>query len=80
MVDELKIVITAHSQSTKLTKTAITDFKHGITNIIKPELGLKIALCNSQNFSDEIKQYNQRLDVINARIDQKRGNRRIQQK
>lgn len=71
LVDELKIVITAHSQSTKLTKTAITDFKHGITNIIKPELGLKIALCNSQNFSDEIKQYNQRLDVINARIDQK---------
>lgn len=71
LVDELKIVVTEHSQSTKLTKTAISNFKHGITNIIKPELGLKITLCNSQIFSDEIKQYNERLDVINTRIDQK---------
>jgi hypothetical protein len=71
LVDELKNVITQHSQSTKTIKTKITQFKDKITDTIKPSLGLKIALCNSQNFSDKIKQLNQRLDVLNGRISEK---------
>lgn len=71
LVEDLKNIITYHSQSTKVVKTNISTFKNQITDAIKPSLGLKIALCNSQSFSDNIKQLNQRLDVLNGRISEK---------
>ncbi|WP_419712071.1 alpha-xenorhabdolysin family binary toxin subunit A [Pseudomonas sp. NFX224] len=73
LVEELKTVIAQHSKSTQKIKKEITDFKHGITNTIKPELGLKITLCNSQNFSNEIKDLNDRLEIINKRISEKQS-------
>ncbi|POF42589.1 hypothetical protein B0D71_06725 [Pseudomonas laurylsulfativorans] len=71
LIEELKTVITEHSKSTQTTKSQITLFKHEITNSLKPALGLKIALCNSHNFDEEIKAFNERLDILNQRIDEK---------
>lgn len=71
LVEELKTVITEHSQSTQNTKNSITEFKHGLTNVIKPEVGLKIALANSRDLGAETQLYNQRLDLINIRIAEK---------
>lgn len=71
LVDQLKIVITEHSASTQTTKAKITEFKHEISNSLKPALGLKIALCNSHNFNEEIKLFNERLDILNQRINEK---------
>ncbi|WP_223454137.1 MULTISPECIES: alpha-xenorhabdolysin family binary toxin subunit A [unclassified Pseudomonas] len=71
LVDELKTVITEHSASTQITKAQITEFKREISNSLKPALGLKIALCNSNNFNEEIKLLNDRLDILNQRINEK---------
>lgn len=71
LVDELKIVITKHSASTQTTKAQITEFKREISNSLKPALGLKIALCNSHNFNEEIKLLNESLDTLNQRINEK---------
>lgn len=71
LVDELKTVITEHSASTQITKAQITEFKREISNSLKPALGLKIALCNSNNFNEEIKLLNDQLDILNQRINEK---------
>lgn len=71
LVDELKTVITEHSASTQTTKAQITEFKREISNSLKPALGLKIALCNSNNFNEEIKLLSNRLDILNQRINEK---------
>ncbi|WP_095148484.1 alpha-xenorhabdolysin family binary toxin subunit A [Pseudomonas sp. Irchel s3a18] len=71
LVSELKTVITEHSQSTQTTKTKTTEFKRTITNTLKPALGLKIALINSRNVNKEIKELNERLDILNQRINEK---------
>lgn len=71
LVNDLKKVITDHSQSTTTTKTKTTEFKRTITNTLKPELGLKIALINSRNVNKEIKELNERLDILNQRINEK---------
>ncbi len=71
LVGELKTVITGHSASTQITKAQITEFKREISNSLKPALGLKIALCNSNNFNEEIKLLNDRLDILNQRINEK---------
>ncbi len=71
LVDELKTVITEHSASTQTTKAQITEFKREISNSLKPALGLKIALCNSNNFNEEIKLLSDRLDILNQRINEK---------
>ena len=71
LVDELKTVITEHSASTQTTKAQISEFKREISNSLKPALGLKIALCNSNNFNEEIKLLNESLDILNQRINQK---------
>ena len=71
LVDELKTVITEHSASTQTTKAQITEFKREISNSLKPALGLKLALCNSHNFNEEIKLLNESLDILNQRINQK---------
>ncbi|WP_353742095.1 alpha-xenorhabdolysin family binary toxin subunit A [Pseudomonas fluorescens] len=71
LVDELKTVITEHSASTQTTKAQITEFKHEISNSLKPALGLKITLCNSHNFNVEIQLLNDRLDTLNQRINEK---------
>ncbi|MNQ74220.1 hypothetical protein D3C85_889740 [compost metagenome] len=71
LVDQLKTVITEHSASTQTTKAQITEFKREISNSLKPALGLKIALCNSNNFNEEIKLLSNRLDILNQRINEK---------
>ncbi|MGO4308727.1 alpha-xenorhabdolysin family binary toxin subunit A [Pseudomonas sp. KB_15] len=71
LVEELKTVITEHSASTQITKTRISEFKREISNSLKPALGLKIALCNSHNFDEEIKLLNERLETLNQRINEK---------
>lgn len=71
LVDELKTVITEHSASTQTTKAQITEFKREISNSLKPALGLKLALCNSHNFNEEIRQLNEDLDSLNQRINEK---------
>jgi len=71
LIEELKEVITEHSTSTQLTKTRISEFKREISNSLKPSLGLKIALCNSHNFDKEIKFLNERLEILNQRINEK---------
>lgn len=71
LVSELKTVISDHSQSTQNVKTKLTTFKHGITNIIKPALGVKIALCASHDFNSDIIKLNEKLDLINQRINEK---------
>lgn len=71
LVEELKAVITEHSASTQITKAQITEFKWKISNSLKPALGLKIALCNSRNFDVEIKLLNERLEILNQRINGK---------
>jgi len=73
LVEELKTVITQHSQSTQETKAKITKFKHDITNTIKPALDLKVSLCKSQGFSDDIKDLNASLDIITRRIGEKQS-------
>ncbi|WP_223448120.1 MULTISPECIES: alpha-xenorhabdolysin family binary toxin subunit A [Pseudomonas] len=71
LVDELKTVITEHSASTQTTTAKISEFKQEITNSLKPALGLKIALCNSHNFNEEVKDLNDSLDILNQRINEK---------
>ncbi|MNZ45539.1 hypothetical protein D3C78_631990 [compost metagenome] len=71
LVSELKTVITEHSKSTQTTKVKTTEFKRTITNTLKPALGLKIALINSRNVNKEIKELNERLDILNQRINEK---------
>ena len=71
LVDELKTVIADHSKSTQITKAKITQFKDEITRSLKPALGLKIALCNSHSFNEEVTRLNERLDILNQRIDEK---------
>ncbi|MNF55854.1 hypothetical protein D3C84_373280 [compost metagenome] len=71
LVDELKTVITEHSASTQTTKAQITEFKREISNSLNPALGLKIALCNSYNFNEEVKEFNENLDTLNQRINEK---------
>lgn len=73
LVDELKAVISQHSQSTTSTKDSIAVFKQGLTNVIKPALGVKIALAQSRDLNAEIQKYNQRLDEINTRISEKQA-------
>ena len=71
LVDQLKTVITEHSASTQTTKAQITEFKREISNSLNPALGLKIALCNSYNFNEEVKEFNENLDTLNQRINEK---------
>jgi hypothetical protein len=68
LVRELKGLIQHHSTKTSATKTQITQFKNGIGHLIKPALDLKLTLINSQNASEEIKQHNERLDILSQRI------------
>jgi len=70
LVEELKTVITEHSASTKTTKDQISEFKLQI-DALKSKLGLKVALCNSHNFDEKIKNLNDDLKLLNERIDQK---------
>ena len=70
LVEELKTVITEHSASTKTTKDQISEFKLQI-DALKSKLGLKVALCNSHNFDEKIKELNDDLKLLNERIDQK---------
>ncbi|WP_434608394.1 alpha-xenorhabdolysin family binary toxin subunit A [Pseudomonas sp. R1-7] len=68
LVKELKGLIQHHSTKTSATKAQITQFKNGIGHSIKPALDLKLTLINSQNASEEIKQHNERLDILGQRI------------
>lgn len=71
LVEELKTVITEHSASTQITKAQISEFKEKISYTLKPALNLKIALCNSHTFDDEVILLNERLEILNQRINEK---------
>lgn len=71
LVNDLKQVITQHSQSTKTVKAEIETFNTEIQNKISPTLARKIALSSSRLTDDKAIELNSRLDVLKERIEEK---------